>query len=87
LEDLENWGQKGETGRLEELESWGQKGEVRLFYEMIKKQNKGFQPRVDFYRDRMGNQIGGKEDVKMGWREYFEEILYITEEENPTHRN
>jgi hypothetical protein len=38
--------------RLEELKNWGQKGEVRLFYETIKKEKRDFQPRVDFCRDR-----------------------------------
>jgi hypothetical protein len=30
----------------------------------------------------VGILIGGKEGVRMRWREYFEEFLHITEEEN-----
>jgi hypothetical protein len=70
-----------EKERLEELENWGQKSEVTLFYEMIQKQKKGFQPRVDFCRDRRGNLIGGKEDIKKRRTEYFEELLNVVGKE------
>jgi hypothetical protein len=70
-----------EKERLEELKNWEQKSKVTLFYEMIQKQKKGFQQRVDFCQDRRGNLIGGKEDIKKRWTEYFEELLNVVGKE------
>lgn len=41
------------------------KRKVRPFFEMIKNHKGDFQTKVDFYCDRMGNLIGGQEDLKM----------------------
>jgi hypothetical protein len=76
-----------EERKSETLEEYGNKGETRKFYKEVRKRKTDFQPRVDFCRDKEGNLLGGEEEIKYRWKEYFEELVNMVgnegEEEEP----
>jgi hypothetical protein len=68
--------------KLETLEEYGNKGETRKFYKEVWERKIGFRPRADFCRDKEGNLLGGEEEIKDRWKEYFEELLNMKGVEN-----
>ena len=52
---------------------------VGSFYGMVKIKN-CYKPRADFCRNKNGNLIGSKEEIKIIWRGYFQELLNMSEE-------
>lgn len=64
-----------EKGKLEEMEGHYESGLIREFYQRVKEERKGFQPKAVFCRDRNGNFIGDKQAILDRWAEYFRELL------------
>lgn len=47
----------------------------------------GFQPRTTFSRNKSGNLIEDKRQIKNGWIQYFEELLNSVKDALKTFRN
>ena len=51
------------------------KKEIRNFYQDIKRENKCYQPKVFYCKDKEGNLIGDQQASVKRWAEYLEELL------------
>ncbi|XP_073976796.1 uncharacterized protein [Rhodnius prolixus] len=60
---------------VEQIEEMRANNETRKFYGAIKFINRGFQPRVDTCRDKLGRIIEEKSKVVDRWAEYYGEML------------
>jgi hypothetical protein len=52
-----------EERKLETPEEYENKEEIK-FYKEVRERKTGFQPRVDFCRDKEGNLLGGEEEIQ-----------------------
>ena len=57
-------------------------GNVHKAYKEVKEIRQGFKPRTDICKDKDGNLLGSKTDIKSRWQEYFSELLNPEPESN-----
>ncbi|CAG4962692.1 unnamed protein product [Colias eurytheme] len=53
--------------------------ETRQFYQELKSYKKGYQPVTQMLEDEDGNLIANKADIKVSWRNYFQQLLNCTQ--------
>jgi hypothetical protein len=56
---------------IENIELLSNQNDSRKFYQAVKKLDKGFQPRLDIFKDKNANLIGDKSEIMSKWGEYF----------------
>ncbi|KAJ3656842.1 hypothetical protein Zmor_015887 [Zophobas morio] len=61
--------------QIRQIEENFNKNEIRNFYQDVKKEKRGYQPRVIYCKDKDGNLIGDEQARIKRWAEYFEELL------------
>ncbi|KAJ3660556.1 hypothetical protein Zmor_004998 [Zophobas morio] len=61
--------------QIRQIEENFNKNEIRNFYQDVKKEKRGYQPRVIYSKDKDGNLIGDEQARIKQWAEYFEELL------------
>ncbi|KAJ3644059.1 hypothetical protein Zmor_026733 [Zophobas morio] len=61
--------------QIRQIEENFNKNEIRNFYQGVKKEKRGYQPRVIYCKDKDGNLIGDERARIKRWAEYFEELL------------
>jgi hypothetical protein len=62
-------------GMMEEIEELGTKKETRKFYRKVNAIKKGYKPRTEMCKDKMGNLVIGKQKVLQRWAEHFDELI------------
>ena len=60
---------------LSEIEEYRGQGKVRKQFQGIKRMRNGFQPRTDLIRNKEGDIVVGREEIKQRWIEHFKELL------------
>ncbi|XP_068231943.1 uncharacterized protein [Palaemon carinicauda] len=68
---------------LREIEENRAHGKRRKQFQEINRMGNGFQPRMNFIRNKEGNIIIGKEDIQRRWKEYFKELFNRPPPHNP----
>lgn len=67
-------------GLINEIEDNFRRKEIRNRYQGIKSKRRGYQPKIQFYKD-IGELVGGEREILKLWKEYFEKLLNRDEEQ------
>jgi hypothetical protein len=60
---------------MEETEEAGKQKETRKFYRKVNVIKKGYKPRTEMCKDKMGYLVIGNRKLLQRWAEHFDELL------------